>query len=342
VNLWQISEDTFNRKKLRAQETVYTNGNGYFCSRGTFEEGYPRATPATLLYGVFDDIPVGKEELANVPDWLVIKLFVNGERFRLDLGKVLEYRRTLDMQKGVINRHVRWESPSGIRLSISIERFVSLADEHVGCIRYSVTAEEQPGAAEKGATGGIDIDLRATLNTAMGNYDLMHWETIDQGQEDELLWLHSQTRHSLVQLVQSMSFTTRDQGFTREAFNSDIAPSIHLRGKLVPGATMTAEKLVVMYTSRDAGDPGQNAIEQHAKLLRESGYDDLLSRNIQAWSDYWRISDILIEGDDKAQQAIRYSVYQLRISASTHDDRYSVAAKGFDRLWISRSHFPGH
>ena len=328
MNLWQISEDTFNRKKLRAQETVYTNGNGYFCSRGTFEEGYPRATPATLLYDVFDDIPVGKEELANVPDWLVIKLFVNGERFRLDLGKVLEYRRTLDMQKGVISRHVRWESPSGIRLSISIERFVSLADEHVGCIRYSVTAEEQPGAAEKGATGGIDIDLRATLNTAMGNYDLMHWETIDQGQEDELLWLHSQTRHSLVQLVQSMSFTTRDQGFTREAFNSDIAPSIHLRGKLVPGATMTAEKLVVMYTSRDAGDPGQNAIEQHAKLLRESGYDDLLSRNIQAWSDYWRISDILIEGDDKAQQAIRYSVYQLRISASTHDDRYSVAAKG--------------
>jgi trehalose/maltose hydrolase-like predicted phosphorylase len=328
VNLWQISEDTFNSKKLRAQETVYTNGNGYFCSRGTFEEGYPGATPATLLYGVFDDISVGKEELANVPDWLVIKLFVNGERFRLDLGKVLEYRRILDMQKGVISRYVRWESPSGIRLSISIERFASLADEHVGCIRYSVTAEEQPGAAEKGATGGIDIDLRATLNTAMGNYDLMHWETIDQGQEDTLLWLHSQTRHSLLQLVQSMSFTTRDQGFTREVFNSDIAPSIHLRGKLAPGATLTAEKLVVMYTSRDAGDPGQNAIEQHTKLLRESGYDDLLSRNIQAWSDYWRISDILIEGDNKAQQAIRYSVYQLRISASTHDDRYSIAAKG--------------
>jgi len=67
VNLWQISEDTFNRKKLRAQETVYTNGNGYFCSRGTFEEGYPGATPATLLYGVFDSIPIGKEELANLP-----------------------------------------------------------------------------------------------------------------------------------------------------------------------------------------------------------------------------------------------------------------------------------
>src|SRR5207248_11194004 len=116
---------------------------------------------------------------------------------------------------------------------------------------------EKPGESEKGATGGIDIDLRATLNTAMGNYDLMHWETIDQGQEDELLWLHSQTRHSLVQLVQSMSCTTRDQGFTREALNSDIARSIHPRGKLVPGATLTAAMPVVMYTSRAAGDPGQ-------------------------------------------------------------------------------------
>lgn len=328
MNLWQIREDTFNRKTLRAQETVYTNGNGYFCSRGTFEEGYPGATPATLLYGVFDTIAVGKEELANVPDWLLIKLFVNGERFRLDLGKVLEYQRTLDMQKGVISRHVRWESPSGIRLSISVERFASLADEHVGCIRYSITAEEQSGVAEKGATDGIDIVLWATLNTAVGNYDLMHWETIDQGQEDELLWLHSQTRQTMVQLAQSMSFTTREQGFTREAFDSDIAPGIRLRGKLAPGATMTAEKLVVMYTSRDAGDPVQNTIEQHTTLLRDSGYDDLLTRSIQSWSDYWRISDILIEGDDKAQQAIRYNIYQLRISTSTHDDRYSIAAKG--------------
>ena len=39
-------------------------------------------------------------------------------------------------------------------------------------------------------------------------------------------------------------------------------------------------------------------------------------------------SDIIIEGDDKAQQAIRYNIYQLRISASSHDSRYSIAAKG--------------
>src|SRR5258705_13775824 len=79
VNLWQINEDIFNPQTMHSQETVFTIGNGYFGTRGTFEEGYPKAMPATLLFGVFDSIDVGKEELANTPDWLLIKLFVNGE-----------------------------------------------------------------------------------------------------------------------------------------------------------------------------------------------------------------------------------------------------------------------
>jgi trehalose/maltose hydrolase-like predicted phosphorylase len=69
VNLWHISEDTFHPdlKMIHSQESVFTIGNGYFCTRGTFEEGYPRDMTATLLYGVFDAIPIAKEELANIP-----------------------------------------------------------------------------------------------------------------------------------------------------------------------------------------------------------------------------------------------------------------------------------
>ncbi|HLJ33613.1 MAG TPA: hypothetical protein VKU38_08180, partial [Ktedonobacteraceae bacterium] len=139
MNLWQINEDTFDPQKLHTQETVYTIGNGYFGTRGTFEEGYPQDNQATLLFGVFDRIEVGRAELANVPDWLPIMLFVNGERFRLDRGKILGYERNLDMYNGVLTRTVRWESPAGVQLTISVERFASLADEHVGAIRYSVT-----------------------------------------------------------------------------------------------------------------------------------------------------------------------------------------------------------
>ena len=342
MNHWHIRETVFNPEKLHSQETVYTIGNGYFGTSGAFEEGYPRATPATLLAGVFDDVPIGKEELANAPDWLLIKLFVNGERFRLDRGKILAYQRTLDMQNGILSRTVRWESPSGVRLQIASERFASLADEHVGAIRYSVTAEDD---TERGGGKDLDLALWASLNTAVGNNFMMHWETVDQRHEGELSWLHTQTLHSSVQLVQTMSFTTPADGFSKEIFDSDIAPSIRLYGKLPPGATMTAEKIVVMYTSRDVPDPFRSALEHHREIM-DSGrtahqpgtqtrsgvqvqpYQTLLERHKEAWQEYWQRSDIIIEGDDKAQLAIRYNIYQLRISAPSHDSRSSIAAKG--------------
>ena len=218
MNLWQVTEQDFEPKELHSKETSYSIGNGYFGTRGTFEEDYPGSSPATLLWGVFDTIPIAKEELANAPDWLSIKVFVNGERFRLDQGKILAFQRTLDVQTGVLSRVVRWESPSGIRIKVVSERFASLADEHVGAIRYSVTLEEVP-ATEAEEDREIDITIRSAFNTAVGNYDVMHFETADQGHDGELLWLHTQTRHTHVQLVQAMSFTTTTADFHKEVLD---------------------------------------------------------------------------------------------------------------------------
>src|SRR5579885_1005490 len=351
VNLWQIQEETFepNLKHIHSQETVYTIGNGYFATRGTFEEGYPQANPATLLFGVFDAVPIAREELANAPDWTVIKLFVNGERFRLDRGRILSYHRALDMQHGVLYRTVNWESPDGIRLQVRSERFASLADEHVGAIRYSVTLEENEQAKE------AEIALRASINTAVGNYNTMHWETVYQGQRGDLLCLESRTKKSGVQLAQTMSFRSEQQSLRQEIVDSDIDPSIRFYGTLAPGETFTTEKIVVMYTSRDDIEPTRSALEHHQELLKEAAmaqepdihnalsltteqqvavsmqaglYDQLLAKHKQAWEQFWQRADIVIEGDDRAQQSVRYNVYQLRINASSHDSRYSIAAKG--------------
>ncbi|HET9920888.1 MAG TPA: hypothetical protein VFQ30_13650 [Ktedonobacteraceae bacterium] len=354
MNLWQVTENAFDPKELHAKETVYTIGNGYFGTRGTFDEGYPGAAPATLLYGVFDKVPIVIEELANAPDWLPIHVFVNGERFRLNRGKILEFQRTLDMQTGVVSRMVRWESPSGIRIKIASERFASLADEHVGAIHFSVTVEDNPAASDE-ANGEVDVTLWASLNTAVGNYDLMHFETVDQGHEGELVWLHTQTRRSHVQLVQAMSFTTTAPDFHKEVLDSDFAPSIRLYGKLGKGQSIATEKVVVMYTSRDLDDPQTAALQSLRDILDKSHsgtepdihyalsigagtqriaytqvypYETLLAASKEVWERFWDVSDIVIEGDDKSQIATRYSIYQLRINSSTHDSRYSMAAKG--------------
>ncbi|GCE16607.1 glycoside hydrolase family 65 protein [Dictyobacter kobayashii] len=335
-NLWQVNEDSFstNLKQIQSQETVFTIGNGYFCTRGTFEEGYPHETPATLLFGVFDSVPVSKEELANAPDWIGIQLFVNNERFRLDKGKLLAYTRSLNLQNGVLTRTVHWESPAGIRVRINSERFASLADEHLGLIRYSVTVDESPKDLP------VAISLRANFNAARGNYDVMHWETTDQGHSSDLLWLQSETRKTNVTLVQTMSFNADTTAFQKEFVDGDIEPSIRLVGSLNPQESVTTEKTVVMCTSRDSDDPLKSALAHHQKILNTAAeetagnahnvfiFDYQLQKQDEAWAHFWQQADILIEGDDKAQVGVRYNLYQLRINASDDDSRYSIAAKG--------------
>ena len=62
---WQVTQDEFIPAKQHHMETVFTIGNGYLCTRGAFEEGYPQDSRATFIHGVFDEAPIVFTELAN-------------------------------------------------------------------------------------------------------------------------------------------------------------------------------------------------------------------------------------------------------------------------------------
>src|SRR6476619_3757774 len=109
----ETAETEFHAAHLHQKETVFTIGNGYLGTRGSFEEGYPGAWPATLINGVYDAVPVVYTELANCHDWLPLVIFINSDRFRLDQGEVLGYQRWLDMSRGLLVRKVLWRSPAG-------------------------------------------------------------------------------------------------------------------------------------------------------------------------------------------------------------------------------------
>jgi len=136
------------------KETVFTIGNSYLGTRGTFEEEYPGDLQATLIHCLYDDAPLVDTELVNAPNWLSFELFVEGERFSLDRGQVLNYERRLGLHSWVLGRRVRWRSPKGHTIEVFIERFANLADEHVLAIRYRVRALDFEG----------QVELRASLN----------------------------------------------------------------------------------------------------------------------------------------------------------------------------------
>lgn len=311
---WILIENQFNPEKLHARETIFTIGNGYLGTRGSFEESYPRALPATFIHGVYDDVPVVYTELANCPDWLPLIVMIDGDRFRLDQGTILQYNRELDLRQGVLSRSLRWRSPTGKTIDISFERFASLADHHVLGQRCQLTTVDFHGL----------IEIQSSINGYPENKGFNHWEGLDQGKFDQGFWLHSRTRYSRIDIGMAAKMTISGVEAAMQINTAPGYPSISATFFSEPQQTVTIEKIVTVFTSRDVDQPVSAA---QSKLAQLPDYITLRDANEQAWSEVWQQSDILIEGDSKAAFAVRYNLFQLLIAAPRDDERVSIPAK---------------
>jgi beta-phosphoglucomutase len=318
TNNWQIIEDRFDPASLHQQETVFTIGNGYLGTRGAFEEGYPSQKAATLVHGVFDDVPIVYSELANAPDWLNLELWVNGARFRLDQGQILSYQRVLNLSDGVLSRKVRWQSQRGETLEVEIERFASLADEHLLAMRCQVQALDFSGT----------LELRAGINGHVDNESFKHWIEPQQGLvESRRAYLQVSTHRTHIELCEAFHLEVKSgAAVSYDYWDSSGAPTLVARTAIKPGERIQAVKLVSIYTSRDTDDPKEASQEKLAAGIA-LGYDDLCNANQEAWKQEWERCNIVIEGDDQADRSLRHSLFQLLIAAPRHDERVSIAAK---------------
>ncbi|GAB4280217.1 MAG: hypothetical protein Fur0025_08020 [Oscillatoriaceae cyanobacterium] len=303
------------------KETVFTIGNGYLCTRGSFEEGYPGAWAATFINGVYDDVPVVYTELVNCPDWLATTLLVNGEKFRLDFGEVLNYDRQLDLRRGLLSRLVRWRSPAGHMIDLHFQRFVSKADEHVAALMVELTPLNFQGV----------IEVQSSINGYPENQGVMHWEWVNQGDiggengQPQGVWLHQRTRETHIELGMAIGMQVRGaESPEMELKGCEGYPTLATTFSARSGQTVTLEKVVAVFTSRETQKPAM-AAKQHLAQLPD--YHALRAAHEEAWAAVWEDCDITIEGDIRAQLAVRYNLFQLLISAPTQDDRVSIPAK---------------
>ncbi|WP_071189931.1 beta-phosphoglucomutase [Trichormus sp. NMC-1] len=311
---WILIENQFNPELLHPRETIFTIGNGYLGTRGSFEEGYPRALSATFIHGVYDDVPVVYTELANCPDWLPLVVIIDGERFRLNQGEILTYNRQLDLRQGVLSRSVRWRSPKGKTIDINFERFASLADHHVLGQRCQLTPVDFHGL----------IEIEASINGYPENQGFNHWEGLDQGKIDKGFWLHSRTRNTQIDISMAARMTISGTEAVLQVNTAPGYPTVSATFFAESEQTVTLEKIVTVFTSRDVEQPVTTALEKLAQL---PDYITLRNANEKAWAEVWQQSDIVIEGDITAAFAVRYNIFQLLIAAKRDDDKVSIPAK---------------
>ena len=83
-------------------------------------------------------------------------------------------------------------------------------------------------------------------------------------------------------------------------------------------------------TSRDYDEKVLSTLSlKAAARARELGYGELRDAHTAAWHARWAGCDVTIQGDDAAQQGIRFNLFQLLSTYSGEDARLNIGPKGF-------------
>jgi kojibiose phosphorylase len=315
---WCITQDGFDPATQHHKETVFTIGNGYCGIRGSMEEGYPQDTPATMVAGIYDDVPLAHTELAAAPNPLPMAVYADNTRFRTDADGVEQVHRSLDMRTGMLHRSCRWRVNETAAIQVSFERFASMADPHLICIRLRVTSQGFSGtlSCSAGVNGYADTD------------GVVHWRSDEQKRlGDNGAWLSTHTLSSGIRLCEA--YTVQVAGPAQPAWSycdCDGIPTIVASMELHDAQQIVIDKFVSIYTSRDCEDPVSAACA-HVHERSAEGFSAASEANAQQWEDIWARCNVHIDGDPEVEQGVRYSLFQLNIAGPRQDERVSIPVK---------------
>ncbi|WP_058301233.1 glycoside hydrolase family 65 protein [Gorillibacterium timonense] len=340
VDEWSIIEEGFDAHTHELSESIFSIGNGYMGQRANFEEAYSGASlQGSYMAGVYypDKTRVGWwkngypeyfAKVLNSTNWIGIGVEIDGEPLDLYKVKVHDFVRTLHMKEGYLSRRFTATLEGGKEVQIDAIRFVSAKRQEIGAIRYSITPLNFTGKVK--LTPYLDGDVA----NKDSNYDEKFWLEVSKGSDEAKAHLTVKTKKLDFHVTSVMTYAV-----TKGGQSVSVTPEQEEREKFVAhsftvdaaqGEELVLYKYVANVTSRNYG-LGQllPTAEKLAGDAKIAGFAALLQEQTDAWAHSWEESDIIIEGDPSAQQAIRFNIFQLNQTYSGEDDRLNIGPKGF-------------
>ncbi|WP_179865394.1 glycoside hydrolase family 65 protein [Bacillus sp. AFS017336] len=332
---WIITETEFHPEFLRKCEAIFALGNGYMGQRAAMEERYVNETRNLFVAGTFNKFDENEvTELPNAADVLWFDLKLNNEVFDLKQGKIVEYKRSLNLKNAELVRKITWVSPLGSVFDLVFRRFVSLDDLHVIAQKVEITPLNN--CAEVVVTSGINAQV--TNNGAQhfteGQkrlYDGKYMQLVQTTTESEIDFVFN-TYHSVKigdEDIESDAMISMER---RKIFQEFKPIQLNNCEKIV------FEKITNVFTSRDREwmeesyclDRLMTKSLNHIKELGTQSYDELFQYHVKAWKEQvWDNAPITINSNnDFDQLAIRFAQYHLTVSTPVHDNRMNIGAKG--------------
>ncbi len=340
---WKLVYNGFEPKEESLREALCTLANGYFGTRGTVVEATESDIhyPGTYIAGLYNRLAtniagrlVVNEDLVNCPNWLFLTFRIEGEDWLLpSQAKLLDYRQELDMRQGVLIRRFRFEDSKGRITSVEVWMVVSMAEPHIGAIRYTVRPENY----------GAKLNFTTMLDGAVRNWGVkryrqlkcQHWLPFLVGVFDRNgVMLSMRTTESKIQVVETARINVYTDSHEvkpelktwmedRKRIGLEFSIYAH------PGESYTVEKIVSIYTSKDPGvsRPIEEAIE---KVKGVGSFEDILNAHSAIWRSIWDKVNFEIIGDEFSQLAIRLHIFHVlqTVSPNIVDLDVGMPARG--------------
>ena len=338
---WSLIEEGFEPERVRSSESLFSIGNGAMGQRANFEEYYSGKTfQGSYIGGVYypDKTRVGWwkngypeyfAKVLNAPNWIGIDVQVNGEQLDLNTcKKVSIYRRELHMKEGWYQRSFRAVMQNGVEIEVCATRFLSLDIDEVGAIKYEVTPLN--GEAEIVFTPYVD----GGISNEDSNWDDKFWDVKETGTANDYGYVLSMTMKTEFHVCTGMRAALMVDGKLLEqepdAELNEVKAGLIFSARVAKGSTAAMIKMAGYVTSMNHDKKDlRKASEESLNKAVEIGFEELKRMQAASWAAIWEMADITIGGDVKAQQGIRFNIFQLNQTYLGKDARLNIGPKGF-------------
>jgi maltose phosphorylase len=337
---WSIIEEGFDVERVKSSESLFSIGNGAMGQRANFEETYSGETfQGSYIAGIYypDKTKVGWwkngypkyfAKVLNAPNWIGIDVQINEENLDLNTcTEVKNFRRELNMKEGWYNRSFEATLKNGTEIAVNIRRFLSLDLDEAGIIKYEITP------LNKDAKIVYKPYIDAGVTNEDANWEEKFWEPLEVKKGTNEAFVTAQTFKTHFKVTTFMHNTIFANGE-----NVHISPSTidsasdkvqFTYGTIIAKGQTSAIQKIGGYTVSLNHENTLAAAEKTIKAAVNLGYNALLRNQIDAWAKIWEMSDITIDGDVKAQQGIRFNIFQLNQTYLGKDSRLNIGPKGF-------------
>jgi alpha,alpha-trehalose phosphorylase len=311
--------------------SLFSVGNGAFCTRGTQPEDGLGHFRGTYLAGCFTKAGYGLVYPLTGPDWLAARVerhgapvAVSSSARELDLRTGI-LRRTAVLDGGVTMVEERCASWADERLAVQTLRLhipagirdLALAIAVDGDVPNSNAKYYTPGQLPNASADGVRLTTTESVETSV-NGDAAWLRVVRCARQTE------QRTAALARVVVSGAGGLRAAGDAQAARVLIALPA---------GATVTVSRLVVLAGDAPGRTDCRQVVDGLRDLLASSDAAAVLNAHRAAIAAFWAGADVEIDGDERAQRAVRYALWATRASAPNDGGISSIGAKNLTGCW---------